>query len=268
MARLRTIKPELYTNDLLASCSIHARYLFPGLWCHADRRGILEDRPLRIKANIFPLDDVDVDALLAELAARGFIRRYEVDGVRCIQIPKFLKHQNPHVHEKPNDLPEPPSYGETIREQYLHSAGTRQAPDKNSTSTAPICLGNGLGSGLGNESLGGDAGEPAKPPAAAKAKRPTRMTDDWIPGEGVRKVADELGMTDRERKAELVKFRDHFLATGKPMVNWDAAAMNWLRRSQDFQPRGSPNRNGVYKTDDDYWANMPTIVPRLEQEKP
>jgi hypothetical protein len=75
MARLRTIKPEMYTNDDLARCSLAARYLFPGLWCYADRRGILEDRPLRLKANLYPFDDVDVNVLLQELHDAGFIRR-------------------------------------------------------------------------------------------------------------------------------------------------------------------------------------------------
>jgi hypothetical protein len=232
MARLRTIKPEMYTNDDLARCSLAARYLFPGLWCYADRRGILEDRPLRLKANLYPFDDVDVNVLLQELHDAGFIRRYTAGGVRCIAIVKFTKHQNPHIHEKPNDLPDPPiDTEESVQPSGQHGASTVQEPDKHSTSTAPICL-----TELSCElSYGVEAGEPAPPPAA-KPKRATRMTNDWRPGPGVRKVADELGMSDTERKSELVKFRDHFLANGKAMANWDAAAQNWLRRSKDFAP--------------------------------
>jgi len=33
-----------------------ARLLYPGLWMLADREGRLEDRPLRIKAEILPYD--------------------------------------------------------------------------------------------------------------------------------------------------------------------------------------------------------------------
>jgi hypothetical protein len=238
MARLRTIKPEMYTNDDLARCSLAARYLFPGLWCYADRRGILEDRPLRLKANLYPFDDVDVNGLLQELHDAGFIRRYTAQGVRCIVIIKFTKHQNPHIHEKPNDLPEPPaSTEESMQASDEHSTSTVLAPYENGASTAPICL-----TELSCElSYGVEAGEPAPPPAT-KPKRSTRMTNDWRPGPGVRKVANEIGLSDTERKSELVKFRDHFLANGKAMANWDAAAQNWLRRSREFASGPIPIR--------------------------
>lgn len=86
MARARNIKPGFYRNEDLAECSIWARHIFPGLWMLADREGRLEDRPKRIRAEILPFDMVDVDPLLNELAARGFIGRYEVNGKRWIQI--------------------------------------------------------------------------------------------------------------------------------------------------------------------------------------
>ncbi len=112
MARSRNIKPGLFKNEDLAECSIWARYLFPGLWCIADRAGRLEDRPKRIKGELLAFDSVDVEPLLAELAAHGFIARYEVEGLRIIQILAFGKHQNPHFREQPSELAPMPGWKE------------------------------------------------------------------------------------------------------------------------------------------------------------
>lgn len=114
MARSRNIKPGLFKNEDLAECSIWARYLFPGLWCIADRDGRLEDRPKRIKGELLAFDTVDVEPLLAELASHDFIARYEVDGQKIIQILTFGKHQNPHFREQPSALPPMPGWSDPI----------------------------------------------------------------------------------------------------------------------------------------------------------
>ncbi len=79
MPRIRQIKPEFYLDDELARCSRDARLLFPGLWMLADRAGRLENRPAKIKAQIFPYDnDIDgakVTELLSQLEARRFRQR-------------------------------------------------------------------------------------------------------------------------------------------------------------------------------------------------
>lgn len=120
MARARNIKPAFFMNDELAEIDPLGRLLFIGLWTIADREGRLEDRPARIKVETLPYDNCDVDELLNELAKRDFIRRYEVDGVRYIQVTNFSKHQNPHRNERQSEIPAPD----------LHSTSTVQAPDK------------------------------------------------------------------------------------------------------------------------------------------
>lgn len=107
MSRARNIKPGFFKNETLAECDPLARLLFAGLWCEADRAGRLEDRPKRLKAECLPYDDCNADDLLNQLAARGFIFRYVVDGKNFIQIIEFLKHQNPHVRELPSSIPAP-----------------------------------------------------------------------------------------------------------------------------------------------------------------
>jgi hypothetical protein len=111
MARIRQIKPEFYMDDELAQCSRDARLLFPGLWILADRAGRLENRPAKIKAQVFPYD-CDIDAarvrdLLAQLEAHRFILIYEIDGRSYIQIRTFEKHQHCHRNEVPSQIPGP-----------------------------------------------------------------------------------------------------------------------------------------------------------------
>lgn len=107
MARTRYLKPGFFKNELLAEIDPLGRLLFAGLWTIADREGRLEDRPKRIKAEILPYDDCNVDELLDSLHKKGFILRYEVEGERYIQILNFSKHQNPHPREAKSVIPAP-----------------------------------------------------------------------------------------------------------------------------------------------------------------
>lgn len=108
MARARNIKPGIFTNEILGAADPLFTLAFQGLWLLADREGRLEDRPLRIKAEIFPYrEGLDINELLDWLQEQGFILRYEVAGKRYIEVINFTKHQNPHKNEKPSELPAP-----------------------------------------------------------------------------------------------------------------------------------------------------------------
>lgn len=120
------LKPGFFTNDDLAELPMAARLLFAGLWTIADRAGRLEDRPRRIKAEILPYDEEDVDGLLTALCARGFLIRYSAEESRYIQIVNFAKHQSPHVREPESVIPAPDE----------HDASTVQAPDEHDASTS------------------------------------------------------------------------------------------------------------------------------------
>lgn len=118
MARARNIKPSFFANDDLADIHPLGRLLFIGLWTLADREGRLEDRPRRIKAEVLPYDECNVDSLLDDLQSHGFILRYEVDGDRFIQVVNFTKHQNPHVKESASSIPAPGEHRtSTVQEQ-------------------------------------------------------------------------------------------------------------------------------------------------------
>ncbi len=119
MARARNIKPGFFSNDDLVELPFEGRLLFIGLWTIADRAGRLLDRPKKIKMDLFPADNVDIDALLNGLAERGFLHRYEAKGIKCIQIINWSKHQNPHIKETDSTIPEP----------CKHDTGTVQVPE-------------------------------------------------------------------------------------------------------------------------------------------
>ena len=130
MARSRGIKPSLFKNEILGVANPLYTLLFEGLWCLADREGRLEDRPLRIRGEIFPYrEGLDITGMLDWLHAEKFIQRYEAEGKKCILVLEFVKHQNPHKNEAPSELPAPMF---TALEQHSEAVPNKseQSPNK------------------------------------------------------------------------------------------------------------------------------------------
>ena len=214
MARIRTIKPEFFQHEKLTDLSLAHRMLFIGLWTQADGEGRLEDRPKRLKLNLLPYDDVDVDALLQDLHDAGFIVRYEAEDDRFIVIPKFRKHQRiaGKELETPSRFPEPPgkhlrSNGRTTP---VSPGSTRETPGKHrgSTREAPGTTGkerNGKGKeekvtvGTGESHLT-HAREGGARPANDHAVAP-KLTDD---GSASRRDPDPEPLSEVEEKIAAV----------------------------------------------------------------
>ncbi len=109
--RARNIKPGLFKNDTLAELDPLARLLFIGLWCYADRDGLFEWRPKKIKAEILPYDDCDVERHLMSLHAMSFIEKYGNDNDGYFgRVIHFHEHQNPHPHEAKSKIPKPEQF--------------------------------------------------------------------------------------------------------------------------------------------------------------
>lgn len=122
MARARNIKPGFFTNDMIAEMTPWARLTFIGLWTLADKAGRMLYRPKKIKMELFPGDNIDVEPLIEELIEHGFVEVYETDGITVLSVINFSKHQNPHPKEKESELP-PKKPGEsTIRENKRQAA--------------------------------------------------------------------------------------------------------------------------------------------------
>lgn len=89
VARIRTIKPEFWSDEQVMSCSIHARLLFIGLWNFCDDSGVHPLKPVSLKALIFPGDSIDstsIRRLLLELSENDLIALYDVDGKQYLQV--------------------------------------------------------------------------------------------------------------------------------------------------------------------------------------
>ena len=107
MARARNIKPAFFINEDLAEIEPIGRLLFIGLWTIADYKGDLEWRPKRIKAQLLPYDNCDIEEIMINLDKSRFVTFYSVSGKTYIHINNFLVHQHPHPNEnkKGSDIP-------------------------------------------------------------------------------------------------------------------------------------------------------------------
>jgi hypothetical protein len=75
----------------------------------AGRSHQLEHKPKKIKAQIFPYDDVKIEPLLATLVTSAFVQGYKYfppntsgPEIHFYQITNFKKHQRPHYNEIPS----------------------------------------------------------------------------------------------------------------------------------------------------------------------
>lgn len=163
MARSRNIKPDFYLNEYLGVCDPLEQLLFAGLWLLADRKGRLEYRPLKIKAQIFPYREINAQVItgfIRNLSSNGFLTCYNVDGADYIQIDNFVKHQKPHKNEKPSVLPEPPAKSISCK----CSSNYASDPDKIGTARADS---------LSSDSLSSDSLIPENPtPEFCRAATP------------------------------------------------------------------------------------------------
>lgn len=104
MARIRTIKPEFWTDGNIVKLSPFARLLFIGMWnfamCDA---GHLDDDVLKLKLQILPLDDVNINELLLELIEAQRVVRFEVQKPSfgaSNEVQTYLMVKNFELHQK------------------------------------------------------------------------------------------------------------------------------------------------------------------------
>lgn len=110
--RNRMLNPEFWLDEELASIPFEARLLYQGLWglCD-DHHATFPNRPMWIKAQIFPYDDVDMEYCLSILEKQGKIIKFEVDEQEYFWIKNFQKYQYIKNKSKPK-YPQYPNAGE------------------------------------------------------------------------------------------------------------------------------------------------------------
>lgn len=96
MARIRTIKPDFFSNEGMSTVSPESQIMAAGLLCVADDEGYFNANPGLIKAAIFPLRELSmtIPQMFRELSGIGYVRFGSTnDGKRWGHIIKFCEHQ-------------------------------------------------------------------------------------------------------------------------------------------------------------------------------
>lgn len=103
MARIRSIKPEFWTDSRIVALSPLARLFYIGMWNFAVcDMGHVKDDPDALRLQILPTDDVDGRDLVDELLKSGRCVRLTLpDGRSYLHIPRFTDHQNLSFHWSP-----------------------------------------------------------------------------------------------------------------------------------------------------------------------
>lgn len=259
MARARNIKPGVFKNEVLVELPAFTRLLFIGLWTLADREGRIEDRPKKIKLELFPYDQEDIECALSCLHAAGFIDRYEAGGTKVIEVVNFLRHQTPHGTEKDSILPD--RNGDlTINERGKtgHVTGTKRRINVKSTQnnvgppvdteTSPgsyrpdLLIPDSLNpdSLIGERSPEGDSldGRPSKP--KVKSGKTTlavwlascqALGDDPIPeGDPIFAWADSVQLPDEYLDLAWSVFKRDMTDKGKLQTDWRATFRTYVRK--------------------------------------
>jgi hypothetical protein len=109
MARIRTIKPDFWRDELLSGVSAEAALLAIGLLNHCDDEGYFNANPKLVESDVFPLRNLSkkTTELLRELSSIGYIDVFSgSDGKTYGKVSNFEKHQviNKKTSSKIKDL--------------------------------------------------------------------------------------------------------------------------------------------------------------------
>jgi len=132
MARIRTVKPELWTDERVGECSVSARLLFIATWNFADDHGGLDRSAKQLKAQAFPYDNIDCEPLVQELLKVGLLIEYEAQGKKYLHIKGFRTHQKVEKPAKPRV----PLYEDSLK---THRVLTESSPT--SSGSSPVSCG-------------------------------------------------------------------------------------------------------------------------------
>jgi len=97
MARIRTIKPEMFQSYTIKRLSLSARWTFSGLLTHVDDDGYARDDARLIKSAVWPLEDEHtwqhVEQDVDEMLHAGLVCRYHHLGQPYLHVVNFAEHQ-------------------------------------------------------------------------------------------------------------------------------------------------------------------------------
>jgi hypothetical protein len=241
MARIRTIKPEFWTDETLARCCMPARLLFIATWNFADDFGDLDRSAYQLKAQVFPYDNVDCEPLIQELLQPGLLIEYQAFGKKYLHIKGFRKHQR-------NEKPAAPRFPVYDADTVANNGPTVTSDGSTDTSVGKTGTSNGSYL-LIKEGMIKEGATDGRPPAVAGA----RMHGRGKPRGHLTLLPEDFALTDTMREQALRRcpdcdvdrwfelFRAHHMAHGKAMKSWCAAWVTWVGNGERY---GYPRRAG------------------------
>lgn len=109
MARIRTVKPEHWNDNLLPNISLQAHLLWIGIWNFSDDKGVIENDAFFIKSQVFPrrkeIRLEQIEQWLDQLIQARFLVPFTYDGVGYYVSRTFLAHQKID-RPKPSKIPQ------------------------------------------------------------------------------------------------------------------------------------------------------------------
>ena len=265
MSRIRSVHPGFFRDDQLVPCSAFARLLFIGLGVEADDKGIFEWKPVTLKMSIFPADNIDIAALLAELVEADAIRQFEAGGKRYGAIRNFRKYQKPKT---PNDIhPMADGIAEYVHLPQIGETAPAEAKSFPQKGENQIQMEDG---GVKEE----EQESPPKPPEGEGAALFARLAETYPTSQNTKldraeklflrlSPADQALAVEQARPFEIL-MRTEASNRGRP--SWDQAKFTpgldaWLRDGR-FRPAAPPPKPV---------ANLPVLrqddplIPVIEQ---
>lgn len=212
MARMRTIKPEFWTDDEIVDLDLLPKLLYIGLWNFADDDGYIEASARRIKRLVFPDNDYDVAGALEALLSSGRIGEFDSDQGRLFMILRFKEHQRPQHPTK------------TKFTGIRAASGTPHEDSRNAPESS---------SGRGEESSGGESSEVSTAGRGARIPKNFTISDDMRAWAAVKAPLVDID-------AKLEEFIDYWV--GVPgakgvKLDWESTWRNSMRKLQGFATR-------------------------------
>lgn len=170
MARIRTIKPDFWTDGNMVSLSPFARLLYIGMWnftlCD---HGHVADDSMKLKLQILPMDNIDIEELLAEIMDQGRVVRVADDEGRTYLL---IKRFNDHQKIDPRWKTRCPA---CAHQDSLKLTGVSASHNETPLSSPKLTLGR---DGMGRDGMG-EEGNNTCSPAPPTSERTTRFEEFW-----------------------------------------------------------------------------------------
>ncbi len=131
MARIRSIKPSIWTDERFIELSRDARLLFIGMVSHSDDAGRIVASGAALIGAVFPHDDLtpkQVEKWRDEIGKTGLILIYEAGRGTYAALPGWRRHQRIQKPQ-PSTLP-PPPVTDSVQDQSRTQSRTQSTTEE------------------------------------------------------------------------------------------------------------------------------------------